>query len=157
MIRNLIILLLLLGLIACCKEEDKCIPVTYEFLQGEWSDYGDFCFPHASRTYDFEIFDDSFKMKKHEITDLLLVNCNYMNSWDEYVKGRFVLNGKGLSLAGFYCDENYNRLLISPCPEVIDTGSFSMEFNEVRYCNDTLIFRNSILDPWQGLITLKRE
>lgn len=158
--KQLIILVLItISIIGCKKQEDTCLPVTSYFLQGQWSDYCNQCYAFSIRTFEFTFFDnDSFKLYNNYVTDILYPECGSNNDWDIYVKGKWSLDNNFLSLDGFYCDENYEKLVISPCWQVVDTGMFSMEFNNVYYCSDTLVLENTLIGGgWKSLIKLKRE
>ena len=151
-------LIILFNFMGCVKQEDNCLPVTIDLLQGDWIDYCNECHAFGGRQYNFTFVGLSdFKMKKYYFTDALNPNCNGDNSWNTYAKGKITLDDKLISLNGFYCDENYNKLEHSNCYEIVDTGSFKMEFDNFHYCNDTLVLQNTNLSDWHGLIKLKRK
>lgn len=140
-------------LLSCKKHQDNCIPVTSNFFQGNWN-YDKAITNLGGTNYTFTFQNDSFKMNIFTVTDLVLVPCNYINSWSEYTKGTWLYKNDSLIFNGFYCDEDYNILDSSTCPQVIDTGAFYKEFNNVYYCNDTLVFQNTFT---YDLIKLKRN
>lgn len=153
----IIALLVLLSVVSCKKQKDVCISVTNNFIQGKWLDYGNQMWGFAGRTYNITFNADSFYLSKSEYSDAVSVICN-SGGWDIYAKGKFEKNNNGLLiLEGYYCDENYNRLMQPTCIERIDTGNFYREFNKVYYCNDTLVLQNTEISDWHGLIKLKRE
>lgn len=152
-----ILTLITVSLIGCKKQEDICLPVSSDFLQGNWSDYCNNCGAFGASLYYFYFKDDSFKMNHQRITDVWFAECGAISNWAIYGKGLVEYKNGILSLTGVYCDENYDVLLESPCEYFIDTGKFYMEFNNVYYCNDTLVLQNTSLNDWQGLIKLKRE
>ena len=157
--KQLIILILItICIIGCKKQEDSCLPITFDFLQENWIDYGTQQYALGGRTYNFNLeYSDSFFMYKNYYTDQLYIECGLNNDWNIYAKGTWQYSNDLLILNGFYCDKNYKKILVSPCPQVIDTGVFYMEFNNVYYCNDTLVLQNTSMNDWQGLIKLKRE
>ncbi|MFT4802794.1 MAG: hypothetical protein ACI93N_002575 [Flavobacteriaceae bacterium] len=141
----------------CKKQEDDCLPVTIDFLQGEWEDYGNNLYDLGGRSYFLKIANDTFYLKNIEYSDLILVQCNYTNEWVNYSKGIIKKTNNQLLLKGYYCDSNYNKLQFSYCPSKIDTGSFKMEFDNFYYCNDTLVLQNTTMNEWNGLIKLKKK
>lgn len=157
--KNLLIISILIISIAisCKKQEDICLPVTNDLLQGSWEDYCNQCYNLGGRTYNIFFDENYFYLEKIEYSDLVLVSCNNINSWSQYVKGMYAFSDGIMTLNGFYSDENYNILENSTCPQVIDTGTFYMEFNNVVYCNDTLILQNTNLTEWEGMLKLKKE
>jgi len=153
----IILIVLLLSIMTCKKQEDKCLPVTIDFLQGEWVDCENNLFNLGGKAYFLKIINKEFYLKNIEYSDIILIQCNYTNEWVNYSKGIIEITNNNLILNGYYSDESYDSLQYSSCPSRIDTGLFKMEFDNFSYCNDTLVLQNTKVSDWEGLIKLKRK
>lgn len=129
--------------IACDKTEESTA-LTKNFLQGQWVDNGDNQFDLGGVKYRFEFNNNEFKLHISEYTDLRLVNCNNINSWDNYMKGTFIIENNSIILTGNYCDSQFQIKTDTDCEEVMPIGEYGHTFELKIKDKRTITFKNKL-------------
>lgn len=140
--KKFILILSILAYLSGCKPEESVL--TDEILQGKWIDNGANKYDLGGIEYNFEFSGSEFKLYVGEYTDLWLANCNFLNHWENYMKGTFILKNDSIYLNGNYCDSLYQIKTETTCESVMPLGSYSDTLVLKLINNETLSFPNKI-------------
>lgn len=138
------ILTILALLLTGCKKKETPPVLTNENLQGMWVDNKLNHYELGGIEYNFEFYSNKFKMFVKEYSDQTIVNCDYINTWENYIKGTYTVHKNSMFLIGNYCDSLYQIKTQTNCPSVMPIGVYTDTLVLNFIDNETLLFKNKI-------------